>query len=177
MRVEGSPSGSIAVPWYVAHTKPRRERVAMENLARQHYGVYLPQLKVVRNVRGLQRIRFEPLFPRYLFFQPQNTEHSIAPVRSTVGVNALVRFGGMPAILRAATIDCLRQFEAEQHRLDLTELSNLAPGRTVLITTGPFAGLEGLVAMVSRQRVVVLMQLLGQETKVRLSPDELKVAA
>jgi transcriptional antiterminator RfaH len=161
----------------VAYTKPKQESVARENLARQHYGVYLPQLKIARNTRGQQRVRFEPLFPRYLFFRPEHTQHSIAPVRSTVGVSALVRFGGMPAILRSATIDCIRQFEAEQHQLDLTELSGLAPGKTVLITTGPFAGLEGLVAMISRQRVVVLMRLLGEDTKVRLSIDELRLAA
>jgi hypothetical protein len=38
------------------------------------------------------------------------------------------------------------------------------------LTGGPLAGLPGLVAMVSKQRVIVLMQLLGEETRVALAP-------
>src|SRR5690606_17543360 len=33
-------------PWYVAHTKPRQERTAAEQLRRQDFEVYLPLFKV-----------------------------------------------------------------------------------------------------------------------------------
>jgi hypothetical protein len=39
------------------------------------------------------------------------------------------------------------------------------------------AGLQGSVNLVAKERVTVLMRLLGEETKVRLSPEELKLAA
>ena len=177
MDPDESLAGRFIFPWYVVHTKPRQERIALENLARQGYYVYLPHLKVLKNWRGPRQIGFEPLFPRYLFFQPGRAEQSIAPVRSTLGVTSVVRFGGVPAVLPPGTIDSIRDFESRQHAANIAELSGLQPGRTVVITSGPLAGLEGLVAMVSRQRVIVLMRLLGEETKVRLSPDELKLVA
>ena len=177
MRLEQSLSGRFDCPWYVAHTKPRQERVALENLVRQGYCAYLPHLKVLKHWRGLPQIAFEPLFPRYLFFQPGRAEQSIAPVRSTLGVTSVVRFGGVPAVLQPGTLESIRDFESRQHAADFSELSALQPGKTVVVTSGPLAGLEGLVAMVSKQRVIVLMRLLGEETKVRLSPDELKLVA
>ena len=170
-------AGRCHSAWYVVHTKPRQERVALENLTRQGYCAYLPHLKVLKNWRGPRQIGFEPLFPRYLFFQPGRGGQSIAPVRSTCGVTSIVRFGGIPAVLEPCTIASIREFEGCQHVAGYLELSGLRPGKTVLVTSGPLAGLEGLVAMVSRQRVIVLMRLLGDETAVRLSPDELKLVA
>lgn len=165
------------MPWYVAHTKPQQERVAEENLARQGYAVYLPRLKVLKHLRDGQQAGFEALFPRYIFFQPGHAGQSIAPVRSTHGVTAIVRFGLVPAVLRPDTLQSIRDFESRQHAADFAELSALQPGKAVLVTKGPLAGLQGLVAMVSRLRVIVLMRLLGEDRKVYLSPQDLRVAA
>jgi transcriptional antiterminator RfaH len=170
-------AAECTLPWYVAHAKPRQEQIAKENLARQGYAVYLPKLKVLKNNRHRQEIRFEPMFPRYLFFQPGQSEQSIAPVRSTQGVASIVRFGGNPAVLKQEALENIRSLERCQNAADILELSQLRPGRTVVITRGPLNGLHGLVAMVSRQRVIVLMSLLGAETKVTLSYGELKLAA
>jgi len=176
-QVDQSVPAEPGMPWYVAHTKPRQEWVALENLARQGYGVYLPRLKVLKRPRNRQQVGFEALFPRYIFFQPRHAEHSIAPVRSTKGVTTIVRFGGVPAVLRPDTLQDIRAFEARQNAAGLVELSGLRPGKTVVVTSGPLAGLEGLVSMVSTQRVIVLMRLLGDQTPVKLSPDQLRLAA
>lgn len=173
---EAVPAGP-GLPWYVAHTKPRQERIARENIARQGFRVYLPQLKVLKSLRNRQQVGFEALFPRYLFFQSRHAEHSIAPVRSTKGVTAIVRFGGVPAVLRPDTLQNIRAFESRQNAAGFAELGALQPGKTVVVTTGPLAGLEGLVAMLSRQRVIVLMRLLGNQTHVTLSSHQLKLAA
>ena len=170
-------SAGSGLPWYVAHTKPRQERLAQENLARQSYGVYLPQLKVLKRVGNRQHCAFEALFPRYLFFQPSHDQLSIAPVRSTQGVTTIVRFGGIPAVLRPDTLLRIRDFESRQWLADIGELSGLRPGKPVVVTNGPLAGLEGLVSMVSGQRVIVLMRLLGEQTRVGVSPHQLRVAA
>jgi len=177
MRSDEAAHAGRFMPWYVAHTKPRQEQLAHENLVRQGYGVYLPQLKVLKSLRHQQQVGFVPLFPRYLFFQPGHAEQSIAPVRSTQGVTSIVRFGGIPAVLRPDTLQGIRGFETRQNAADFAELSALQPGKTALVTSGPLAGLQGLVAMVSRQRVIVLMRMLGEETKVTLSPGELRLAA
>jgi len=164
------------IPWYVAHTKPRQERVAQENLLRQGYGVYLPLLKVFKALRNQQETRFEPLFPRYIFFQPADARQSIAPVRSTQGIAAIVRFGQVPAVLLPETLKTIQAFEAAYNASSFEEISSFKPGKAVVVTEGPFAGLEGLVSMVSEQRVVVLMHLLGQQQRLKFSPHQLSMA-
>lgn len=176
-KLDEAVSASPGLPWYVVHTKPRQEQIARENLARQDYDVYLPRLKVLKSQRHGQQAKFEPLFPRYLFFRPGHTEQSIAPVRSTHGVASIVRFGGVPAVLSVETLENVRIFESCQNAADFAQLSALQPGKTVIVTTGPLAGLAGMVAMVCKERVTVLMRLLGEDTKVRLSRSELKLAA
>lgn len=164
------------IPWYVVHTKPRQERVAQEHLLRQGYEVYLPLLKAFRVALDQQEARFEPLFPRYIFFRPANIQQSITPVRSTQGVAAIVRFGQAPAVLLPETLKNIQMFEASQNTASFEEISSLKPGKAVVVTDGPFAGLEGLVSMVSEQRVVVLMHLLGQQQQLKFSPHQLSVA-
>ncbi len=78
----GPDSSTVDEFWYVAHTKVHQEQVACENLARQGYAVYLPRIRVLKRSsrHRCQEMHLEPLFPRYLFFQPASTDHSIAPV-------------------------------------------------------------------------------------------------
>lgn len=172
---------NTALPWYVAHTKPRQEHVAEEQLRRQQYGVYLPRLKVYRKGRGGAAAaitpRFEPMFPRYLFFHAGTPEQSIAPVRSTVGVSNLVRFGQEVAVVRPEILGGIEAFERHQNAAGFEEISPFRPGSSVVVTEGPFAGLDGLVAMASEQRVLVLMELLGKQQRLHFEPHQLAVAA
>ena len=170
---------SLAVdqPWYVAHTKVKQEQVASENLARQGYAVYLPRMKVLkRNCKHRrQEMQLEPLFPRYLFFQPGSADHSIAPVRSTLGVTTIVRFGQTLAVLRHEALKSIRDFEIRQNDAGLEEISPFRNGESVLVVDGPLAGMEGLVSSISQERIVVLMHLLGHDARVTLSHHQLQV--
>lgn len=163
--------------WYVARCKPRQEKVAESNLLHQEYACYLPRIKVLRRVRRQQVVRLEPMFPQYIFFKPGRAGQSIAPVRSTLGVLGVVRFGIEPAMLEQETLDSIVTLEARQNQSTLEELSAIVPGARVLVVDGPLAGMEGLVSSVSVKRVEVLMQLLGNETRVRLAPTSLDLAA
>lgn len=164
------------LPWYVVHTKVRQEQIAGENLARQGYAVYLPKIKILKRSRGRQQAQLEPLFPRYIFVQPGSVAHSIAPVRSTLGVASLVRFGQEPAVLRQETLQTIREFEARRNEASDEDINPFRRGERVRVVEGPLTGLEGLISDVSQQRVVVLMQLLGQDTRVSLSQHQLLVA-
>jgi transcriptional antiterminator RfaH len=167
-----SPGGA----WYVVHTKVRQEQIACENLARQGFAVYLPRMKVLKRVRGRQQARLEPMFPRYIFFQPRSSAQSIGPVRSTLGVINIVRFGQEPAVMRAEVLRGIRDFETLQNEASDDDISPFQPGERVRIADGPLTGLEGLISDVSQQRVVVLMHLLGQDTRVSLSRHQLLLA-
>jgi transcriptional antiterminator RfaH len=53
--------------WYLIHTKPRQEHIALTNLERQGYTCYLPLLRVEKIRRRKAEVVSEPMFARYLF--------------------------------------------------------------------------------------------------------------
>jgi transcriptional antiterminator RfaH len=82
-----------------------------------------------------------------------------------------------PAVLDAEKLDAILALESRQNQSSIEELSAIVPGSRVTVVEGPLAGLEGLVSSVSAKRVEVLMQLLGNDTRVRLAPSALELAA
>lgn len=168
--------GAADLPWYVVHTKVRQEQTACDNLSRQGFTVYLPRIKVLKRIRNRQQVQQEPLFPRYLFLQPGSGAHSIASVRSTLGVATIVRFGQEPAVMRPQTLKSIRDFETCRNAARDEDISPFQPGKQIRVAAGPLTGMEGLISDVSHERVVVLMQLLGQDTRVSLSHHQMLAA-
>jgi transcriptional antiterminator RfaH len=84
---------------YLVHTKIRQESVAQENLERQGFECFLPQIHVEKLRKGQLRVVREALFPRYLFIRLETgiDAQSWGPIRSTLGVSRLVTFGQTPA--------------------------------------------------------------------------------
>lgn len=156
---------SNARNWYLVYAKPRQERVAQVNLERQRYTVYLPLARQVRRRNGRTISTVAPLFPRYLFVRLDREIDSWAPIRSTLGVISLVRFGQLPSPVPDALIEYLRSREDEEglHALSPAEYER---GARIRITTGGLTGYEGIfVAPTSRQRVLVLLDILGKQTR------------
>jgi transcriptional antiterminator RfaH len=159
--------------WYVIHTKWAGETLAESNLQRQGYEVYLPRVaQTVRRRRRLQE-RIAPLFPRYLFLRLNEGSQVLGPVRSTTGVTSVVRFGSSYATVPDQMIRLLQARADPQtglHRMPPPPLPK--PGSTIKIADGPFDGLEGVFECESGDdRVVVLLNLLGQNTRVQVPID------
>lgn len=164
-------------PWYAALCKPRSEALAEANLVNQGYQVFLPRLAIQRRRQGRWVEALEPLFPRYLFLAPAGPRQSLAPVRSTLGVSGLVRFGGQPAVIPAAVLESLRARQ-DPATGACARRSQFMPGARVEFRAGPFAGLEGVFEIESGlERAFVLIELLGKLNKVRVARDWLVPAA
>ena len=159
----------MAALWYVVATKPRQESVAEAQLSQQGFTVFLPQIALRKRRRGRWADVVEPLFPGYVFVQIDVDTKSTAPIRSTVGVTGLVRFGGelvpVPEAVMAFILNA-GQLEGAQAE------PPLAPGDAVQVVGGPFAGLAGVFTLSKgADRVAVLLNLLGRETEVVVAED------
>lgn len=170
-------TSNSSLPWYLAYTKPRQEAVAAAQLARQGYDVYLPLYKRLRRGADGMVEHHGPMFPRYVFFRPAHDGQSIAPVRSTIGVAGIVRFGVTPATMGADLIDALRAFESEREHARPEQLQALKAGQRVTVCTGPLQGLEGLVCATATQRVTVLLDLMGRQPRVQFPHHHLEPVA
>ena len=163
--------------WFAVMCKPRQEALAEANLANQGYQVFLPRLATQVRRAGKWIETIEPLFPRYLFVSPKDENHSLAPVRSTLGVSALVKFGSQPATIPAEAVATLRA-QHDANTGACASRSKFASGAAVKFDHGPFAGLEGVFAAETADaRVFVLLDFLGKVNKVKVSRDWLVPAA
>lgn len=155
--------------WYVALTKPRGEALAREHLERQGYLTALP---------GFQRAgqRWQPLFPRYIFVAPATPEQSIAPIRSTIGVASLVRFGVTPASVGDDVIHELAGLAQELQDMPTSVAKGMVAGERVRFVSGALKGLEGLVTANADQRVMILLEILGREVEVSADFKDLQLS-
>ncbi len=160
--------------WYLVYTKPKEEERALLNLERQGYRCYLPRITVERCAKSGFVLKASPLFPRYIFVQiPEHLlEPSWVPIRSTLGVSNIVLFGGLPAQVPLSLIDALKALEAHTHDVP-REL--FASGEHVMITSGPFSGIEAVFKMRrGSDRVIVLITLLHKQVPYTCEPSEIR---
>jgi transcriptional antiterminator RfaH len=160
--------------WYLVHTKPRQEDVALANLQRQGYDCYLPQMRIERIRRRKAEVATEPMFPRYLFIRLDSSDQgkSWSPIRSTLGVSQLVHFGGRAAKVDDALVDLLRQRE-QAMPLDATFHS----GDSVVITDGPFAGIEAIYQTSDAdRRAFILLDILSKPVSIQIDTGRLRKA-
>lgn len=159
--------------WYLVYCKPRQESVARENLARQGYETYLPCMRDVRRRQGRRVALIAPMFPRYLFIHLNRATDNWAPIRSTLGVVSIVRFGRAAARVPDELLVMLRSREDVQG-VQILPVQEYKPGSRVRITQGGFAGYEGIFqAATGRDRVTVLLDVLGR--KARASVDSASI--
>lgn len=162
--------------WFVAYTKPRQEHIALQNLELQSYEAYLPLYKSFKKTEQGPVAVFAPMFPRYIMFRPGKPEQSISAVRSTKGVMTIVRFGFEPAVISGEVVRLIRQHETDRNHATLQELDNLRAGQKVKLKHNALQGVEGLVQSVSKNRVAVLLEILGAPTVVQVEHHQLVLA-
>ena len=154
--------------WYCARTKPKHEHIAAANMSRNlGLDVFHPRLRVERATRrGVVRV-IEPLFPCYVFVRCMLVER-LNEIRHTTGVSTLVHFGDrIPHVPDSMIAELQECFKTEE---PMTVEDRLAPGVEVVIADGAFVGLRTLVLRVlpARQRVQVLLEILGRSTLVEV---------
>jgi len=159
--------------WYLIHTKIRQERVALENLERQGFACFLPLIRAEKLRRGALQVVQEPLFPRYLFIRlgTGQESQSWAPIRSTVGVSRLVTFGQTPAKIED---ELIAQLQVKTDSAEV-QLRHFEPGEQVVVTDGPFVGVEAIYQMADAEgRVMVLLNILSKQVKMSVPPASIR---
>ena len=163
--------------WFAVHTLPQSEQRAALHLRNQGFDTYLPcYRKRVRHARQVKD-RARPLFPRYLFLAMDLAAARWRAIRSTIGVAELVTTGDRPAPVPQRVIDEIRAREGEDGLVILPQRPAFGAGERVAIQEGALTGQTGIFeCMTDFDRVVVLLDLLGRQVKVRLPAEAIAAA-
>ncbi|MGH9865425.1 MAG: UpxY family transcription antiterminator [Candidatus Acidiferrales bacterium] len=151
------PVGYQEPCWYAAYTCANHEKRVAGQFSGRGVEHFLPLYETVHRWKD-RRMRLElPLFPSYIFVHLPLRER--LRVLQVPGVVRLVGFGDHAAPLPADEIEMLRnglsgEFKAKPHPY-------LTAGRRMRITSGPLAGMEGiLMRQKSNFRLVLSINLI-----------------
>lgn len=157
--------------WYLVHCKPQQDLRAEEHLNRQGFECFRPVRAIERRRSGKRTVVMEPLFPRYLFIHLDSLHDNWYPIRSTRGVNHIVRFNEHPLSVGEEIIEEIR---ARLARFTAPEPS-LQPGDRVQIVDGAFAELEAIfLARSGDERVLLLLDIMQTEQQISFPVESVR---
>lgn len=164
--------------WFVVQTHPGAEDKAEINLRRQGFEFYTPRyLKKRSHARKVEMVS-APLFPRYLFVKMDPAAIRWRSIRSTIGVRDLVCVGDDPTPVPAGIVEALMANEDDQGYIGLGSRDEFIKGQEIEIVDGPLADMAAVVELVDdKDRVVVLLSLLGRQVRTRVPLKDIRSAA
>ena len=161
--------------WYVAQLKSGRERVAIHGLGEQGFSSYYPQMQVMRARGGRTFEAHEPVFPLYLFLKSAPDWSCWRSINNTRGVARLLGNGEPCAIAEREVTQLMARDKAGLLRHPYKR--QIRQGDLVEFKVGSFVGLHGVCQWTRRERIGVLLQILGGDTVITSPRDWLKLAA
>ncbi|HOX58731.1 MAG TPA: transcription termination/antitermination NusG family protein [Candidatus Paceibacterota bacterium] len=155
--------------WFVAHTKPRREKKLVEHCRRQSIAATLPCYDSAHKYRGKTVVFQKPLFPGYVFLQlePQKKDS----VRQNDHVANLLEVFDQETFQRQLQ-DILQALDA---KVGVRLAPAIGEGMRVRIKTGPLQGIEGWVEQRYGMTTVLLrLDFINQAAAVKIDADSLE---
>jgi transcriptional antiterminator RfaH len=158
--------------WFVAHTHPHAEGKATAHLNRQGFEIYLPRyLKRRRHARRIETVA-APLFPRYLFVAIDLNAQRWRSIYSTIGISRLVCNGDDPTPVPAGVVEALKGREDTNGFIKLDSRPRFRAGDKIRVLEGAFSSCLGLFeGMAERERIAILLDLLGRKVRVVMDAD------
>ncbi len=145
--------------WYVVYTCPNSEKKIYKELSRRKINAFLPIKTEVRQWWDRKKKLEVPLFPNYVFVNVSLKE--IWTVLMVNGVVRLISFDGVPAVVKDAEIDMIKQLSSVTNKIN--NENGCIKGEKVQVKEGPLSGLMGKVKdMKGTTRLFVELETIHQ---------------
>jgi transcriptional antiterminator RfaH len=155
--------------WFVAHTKPRREKKLVEHCRRQRIAATLPCYSSAHKYRGKTVVFQKPLFPGYVFLQLEPVQKDSVRQNDHVA-NLLVVFDQQT--FQQQLHDILVALES---KVGVRLAPAIGEGMRVRIKAGPLQGIEGWVEQRYGMTTVLLrLDFINQAAAVKIDADSLE---
>jgi len=152
--------------WYAVYTLPHREATAQLQLSNQGFRTFLPLVsKTIQHARRYDTV-MAPFFPQYLFVAFDLT-HRWRAINGTRGVIRLIMQNDRPAPVQSGVVESL--IASSSPAGEVLFRPDIAPGDSVRLIAGPFAGQLGILQRLdSAGRVQVLLEIMGSYIPTKL---------
>ena len=160
--------------WYAVQSLPKREAGAQMQLNNQGFQTFLPRIKATRrHARKIENI-LAPFFPRYLFVVLNMERDQWRSVNGTYGVSRLVMQGDRPLPVPHGIVEPMIECADERGLMHFDAANEFHVGQKVEIMAGPLSRQIGeIVRLDAGGRVQLLLDFMGQQTRVKVSGEDL----
>jgi transcriptional antiterminator RfaH len=159
--------------WVIVQFKPNAYQLAVRNLRQQKFESFLPLEEIKKYKNGQYRSIHRPLFPGYMFVAFEKGSILWRKINCTIGVTKLLTINNIPYIVPNTLITAIMT-RCNQKGVLLPK-RNLHKDDRVLFTDGPLCNFLATVESIDeKQRVWVLIDLLGKETRILVETEKLK---
>ena len=157
--------------WFAVYTASNHEKKAQQHLQMRDVETFLPLYSVTRRWKNRTTVKLQlPLFKGYIFVRIARTESS--RVLAVPNVRFIVGDGHRALPLPDEDIEILR---SGLHLRQVDPYPYVQVGAQVRISSGPFAGLQGVIVRKDDQlRVVISLDLIKKSIAVHVSAEELE---
>ena len=160
--------------WYIVQFKRNSHRVATRNLTQQGFKTFLPLQSFTRKSKARFSTHIEPLFPGYMFVSINLNKEPWHKINSTLGVSRLICHDGIPMKVPEEIVLALMSRCDSSGKL--LPPQSLERGDTVKILSGALANFVATVETFDTAlRVWVLMDIMGQFTRVEVKSEQLRL--
>ncbi len=136
--------------WYALYTMPQCEKRIAKFLAKRKIDYYLPLIQKKRRWSDRIKVIEFPLFPGYIFLHMPFYQRRLDVLMHPSALRFVIR-EGRPAVIRDEDMESLRILVAGAVDLQAHPEENLPPGQPVIVRSGPFKGVRGIVASVKNK--------------------------
>ena len=157
--------------WFIAKIKPNSYTTAIQNLTRQGFETFLPQMKVTQRQQNKFVIKNVHVFPGYIFVCFDPRVNAWNKVNSTYGVSKILGFNDKPSEISSDLILELKTRYAI--KINTTQSKTLQKGDSIKFCTGPFTDLIAKVESVDEnKRIWVLLEAMGGYQRLKLQNSQ-----
>jgi transcriptional antiterminator NusG len=181
--------------WYVVHTYSGMEnkvrqnlenRVSSLNMEDYIYEIVVPTEEVTEIRNGQRKTVKRTTLPGYVLVRMDLTDESWSTVRHTPSVTGFVGHSNNPVPLNLDEVEKMlapgvlaaaaATREAPARKKKKVEVADFAPGDSVMVIDGPFAGVHATITEINAnaQRLKALVEILGRETPVDLTFSQIQ---
>jgi transcriptional antiterminator RfaH len=161
--------------WYALQFKLNSHNVAVKNLNRQGFETFLPLYNITSRKASRFMNSVRPLFPGYMFINFNKADTKWHKINNTHGVSRLVTFNSILKPIPTIFVDNLMM---RYDRLgNLLPVDKLKKDDRVKVLKGPFANFIATVETYKTEdRIWVLMDLMGRQTKIKTHTENLQLS-